>query len=114
MVELTKNTQFNFFCDFDKIHFCSTLSNREAILKKKNLLLFPDIVQKAKGGGLSTICIGEIQCVPYAEFLGTCICVSVSPTFATKNKLILRPARLPKPKFKQICHIIMDFTMSFA
>ena len=59
----------------------------------------------------------DLKCIFYDTwssdiFLGTsstCICVSVSPTFATKNKYILRPARLPKPKFKQICHIIMDF-----
>ena len=35
--------------------------------------------------------------------------MSVSPTFATKKTLIFRPARLPKPKTKQICHIIRDF-----
>ena len=44
------------------------------------------MVHKAEeGGGMSTIRIGEIKCVPYVEFLNTCICVSVYPTFATKN-----------------------------
>ena len=58
---------------------------------------------------MSTFRIGGFQCVPYAECLGTCICVSVSSTFATKNTYIFRSARLPKPKVKQISQIIRDF-----
>ena len=44
MVELTKNTHFNFFCDFDIIHFCSTQGRHQ----KKNQLTFGHF---PKGGG---------------------------------------------------------------
>ena len=62
MVELTKKNILTFFPDFDRIHFAQL---REAIQKAE------------EGGGMSTIRIGEIQCDPYTEFLGTCICLSL-------------------------------------
>ena len=60
----------------------------------------------------SNIRIRGIQCVLYADFLGTCICLPVSSTFATKNTYIFRPARLPKPKIKQICQDYQGFFSS--
>ena len=83
MVELTKNTHFNLFVILIKFIFAQLCK-----AKLKFFLNFFGHCPKGGGGGgegMSTICIGEIQCVPYAEFLGTCVCVSVSPTFATKD-----------------------------